>query len=229
MIDYRKFRFSKLNTPQFSHLKLLLYWPLYGLAFFFVERVSTDRAWRVMHCALDDLIPFCEYFLIPYMLWFAYLIGMLLYTLLCDIPAFKRLMWFIIFTYTVTILIYLIYPTCQNLRPTSFERDNIFTRFLTYFYQFDTNTNVNPSIHVIGSLAVMFTSWHTKRFEKSVLWKVAFTVMGVLISISTVFIKQHSVIDIACALLLCGIFYPVMQINYKDAAPDTGATHLPKE
>ena len=48
-------------------------------------------------------------------------------------------------------------------------------------------------------------------------------------SISTVFIKQHSVIDIACALLLCGIFYPVMQINYKDAAPDTGATHLPKE
>ena len=100
MIDYRKFRFSKLNTPQFSHLKLLLYWPLYGLAFFFVERVSTDRAWRVMHCALDDLIPFCEYFVIPYMLWFVYLIGMLLYTLLCDIPAFKRLMWFIIFTYT---------------------------------------------------------------------------------------------------------------------------------
>ena len=42
-------------------------------------------------------------------------------------------------------------------------------------------------------------------------------------------VSHHSVIDIACALLLCGIFYPVMQINYKDAAPDTGATHLPKE
>ena len=219
MIDYRKFRFSKLNTPQFSHLKLLLYWPLYGLAFFFVERVSTDRAWRVMHCALDDLIPFCEYFVIPYMLWFVYLIGMLLYTLLCDIPAFKRLMWFTIFTYSVTIFIYLVYPTCQNLRPTSFERDNIFTRFLTYFYQFDTNTNVNPSIHVIGSLGVMFTAWHTKRFEKSLPWKILFTVVGVLISISTMFIKQHSAIDIACAVLLCGIFYPVMQIDYKDAAP----------
>lgn len=219
MIDYRKFRFSKLNTPQFSHLWLLLYWPFYGLAFLFVERISTDRAWRVMHCALDDLIPFCEYFVIPYMLWFVYLIGMLLYTLLCDIPAFKRLMWFIIFTYTVTILIYLVYPTCQNLRPTSFDRDNIFTRFLTYFYQFDTNTNVNPSIHVIGSLGVMFTSWHTKRFEKSVPWKMAFAVFGVLICISTVFIKQHSAIDIACAVLLCGIFYPVMQIDYKDAVP----------
>ena len=43
--------------------------------------------------------------------------------------------------------------------------------------------------------------------------------VGVLISISTVFIKQHSAIDIACAVLLCGIFYPVMQIDYKDAAP----------
>ena len=65
----------------------------------------------------------------------------------------------------------------------------------------------------------MFTSWHTKRFEKSLPWKILFTVVGVLISISTMFIKQHSAIDIACAVLLCGIFYPVMQINYKDAAP----------
>ena len=33
VVDYRKFRLSKLNDPEFSHLKLLLFWPFYGLCF----------------------------------------------------------------------------------------------------------------------------------------------------------------------------------------------------
>ena len=37
-VDYRQFRFSKLNTPEFSHVWLLLYWPLFGLGFSYVER-----------------------------------------------------------------------------------------------------------------------------------------------------------------------------------------------
>lgn len=47
-------------------------------------------------------------------------------------------------------LIYLVFPTCQDLRPTQFARDNILTRFVAWFYNFDTNTNVCPSIHVLG-------------------------------------------------------------------------------
>lgn len=40
-----------------------------------------------------------------------------------------KLMKFIIITFSVTILIYLVFPTCQELRPATFERDNIITRF----------------------------------------------------------------------------------------------------
>lgn len=32
-VDYRKFRFSKLSTPEFSHVWLLLFWPVFGLGF----------------------------------------------------------------------------------------------------------------------------------------------------------------------------------------------------
>lgn len=78
-----------------------------------------------------------------------------LYTLLYDIDSFQRMMKYILLTYTIAIVTYLIWPTCQELRPVSFERDNFLTRFIAGFYQFDTNTNVCPSIHVIGSLAVM--------------------------------------------------------------------------
>ena len=68
-VDYRQFRFSKLNTPEFSHVWLLLYWPLFGLGFSYVERFYPVAHYIEMHCALDDLIPFNEWFLIPYMFW----------------------------------------------------------------------------------------------------------------------------------------------------------------
>lgn len=79
-VDYRQFRFSRLNTPEFSHVWLLLYWPLFGLGFSYVERFYPVAHYIEMHCALDDLIPFNEWFLIPYMFWFVYLIGAVAYT-----------------------------------------------------------------------------------------------------------------------------------------------------
>ena len=92
--DYRQFRLRKLNTPDFSHIKLLLFWPVFGLAFLALERFRPHAAYHVMHCALDDAIPFSEWALIPYLLWFVYLIGALAYTFFQDVPAFRRMMRF---------------------------------------------------------------------------------------------------------------------------------------
>ena len=48
--DYRQFRLRKLNTPEFSHIKLLLFWPVFGLAFLALERVKGET--------LDELVGF---------------------------------------------------------------------------------------------------------------------------------------------------------------------------
>ena len=98
----------------------------------------------------------------------------------------------------------MIWPTCQNLRPAAFERDNLLTRFMAQFYQFDTNTNVCPSIHVLGTMAVLLTSYHC-RSTSTPGWKIAFTVAAVLICASTVFLKQHSILDVAAAFALCPV------------------------
>ena len=205
-VDYRAFRLRKINDEAYRHLKLLLYWPLYGLLFLYVERLYPVESYHVMHCALDDWIPFNEWFLIPYLFWFVFLAGMHVYTLLYDTEAFKRMMHFIILTYSAAILAYLVWPTCQDLRPASFPRDNLLTAFIAGFYQFDTNTNVCPSIPVIGSLAVMFTAWHCRGLAHWG-WKLAFTLTAVLICASTLFIKQHSALDILAALPICLIAY----------------------
>lgn len=207
MTDYRKFRFSKLNTPEFEHLKPIIFWPLFGLVFMIQERFLT-LDYNVMHCALDDKIPFCEFFLIPYMFWFVFLVGMHLYLLLFDTKTFKQFMWFIIITYSITAVIYFVYPSMQELRPSEFLRDNVFTRFIKRFYEFDTNTNVCPSLHVVGSVAVLAASLNTPRF-KTRGWRAFYIISTALICISTVFLKQHSVLDIPPALVICAAAYPV--------------------
>ena len=204
VIDYRKLRLNNISTDEFKHLKLLLFWPMFGLLFLFVERFYQVDNYYPMYCKLDDLIPFCEWFLIPYLFWFVFLVGMHLYTLLYDIDTFNRMMKYIIITYSAAIIIYLIFPTRQELRPVRFQRDNILTSFVSGFYQFDTNTNVCPSIHVIGSLAVMEAALWSKQISSKGI-KATFVVMAVLISLSTVFMKQHSIIDLLAALPICFI------------------------
>ena len=206
MIDYRSFRFSKLGTNEFRHLKLLLFWPIFGFLFLYVERLSPINTYYPVSCAWDACIPFCEFFVIPYLFWFVYLIGMLLYTLLYDIDAFRKLMWFIIISFSIVSVIYFVFPTCQELRPVAFERDNPFTRFLYYFYQFDTNTNVCPSLHVIGSVAVWCASWCVEQF-RTLPWRLFFGITALLICASTLFLKQHSVIDVIAAIPVCLIAY----------------------
>ena len=122
-----------------------------------------------------------------------------------DTESFVKMMKFIILSYSAAMLIYILFPNCQELRPLTFERDNLFTRFLEGFYQFDTNTNVCPSIHVIGSVAVALTAWNSRHFRKAG-WRIAFCISAFLISISTVFLKQHSVLDIFAAIPICFIF-----------------------
>lgn len=206
MIDYRKFRLNKLNDKEFSHIKPLLFWPLFGLVFSFLEK-GLKLNYQTIYCSFDDKIPFCEYFIIPYYFWFVFLIGMQIYAFFFDIPAFRNYINFTILTYTVTIIVYILFPNQQTLRPMTLPRDNIFSDIVAWMYNFDTNTNVCPSIHVLGSFAVYFSARKSKLFS-GFWWRAAFLVMTVLISVSTVFLKQHSIIDIIAALVLCAVAYP---------------------
>ena len=206
MVDYSNFRLDKINTPEYRHLKYLLFWPVYLASFAILERVWIHPYYHPVHCAIDDIIPFCEYFLIPYCLWFLEFVFIQAYTLLFDVEEFNIYILFLIVGFMGTIHIYMIYPTCQELRVTEFPRDNVLTDIVKALYEFDTNTNVCPSLHVIGAMAALISSWHAKGLDKA--WiRLTFIALTVLISLSTVFLKQHSFVDVVAALPVCLIAY----------------------
>ncbi len=210
---YRDFNFKNITSVKYRHLFLILFWPVYLSLFIFTEKFVTP-VYNV-YSPLDDLIPFCEFFVIPYVLWYALLAFVSLYTLFFDIPSFKKFYWFLSITCIITFSLYIIFPNMQNLRPQEFARDNIFVDVMKNLYDIDTNTNVCPSIHVIFSLGMLFTMWNSKHFN-STLWRIAELIIAVSICLATVFLKQHSVIDIFTGVALSFIVLPfVTKINKK--------------
>ncbi len=200
-VDYRGFRLSKLNEPRFAHLKLLFGWVGYFVLYFLTENLIPAESCHPIHCRLDDLIPFCEYFLIPYVGWYLLIVVSLGYFLLYNVDNFKRLQTYIIITQVAAMLIYILYPSRQDLRPDVFPRENIFTWFISLLYTFDTNTGVCPSLHVAYSLGIAST-W-LREESASTLWKVFVVIFVILICLSTMFIKQHSAVDFFAAIPVC--------------------------
>lgn len=201
VVDYRQFRLSKLNTPQFSHLKLLWGWVFYFAAYFLTENLIPAEKCSVVHCALDDLIPFCEVFIIPYVFWYFLVLGSLVYFMLYNVDSFKKLQKYIIITQVVAMSVYIIFPSRQDLRPLVFERKNVFTAVIGFLYSFDTATNVCPSLHVAYSFGIM-SVWLREK-GVSVWFKTFIVAAVIIICMSTMFIKQHSAVDVFAALPVC--------------------------
>ncbi|MEE0945096.1 MAG: phosphatidic acid phosphatase [Clostridia bacterium] len=202
----------KMLTGEYRHLLMLIYWPVFGLIFWTME-LMPGRIYHPVESVLDSMIPFCEWFAIPYFFWFIYIIGSIVYFFFKDKTAYIKYMWFVIITYTITLIVYAIYPTSQLLRPEITE-DGILFDVIRWLYGYDTNTNVCPSLHVIGSIAVMFAAVKCNSIKSR--WiKVIYVITAVAICASIVFIKQHSIIDLFWGVIVSLVAYPVVFADNK--------------
>ena len=200
-IDYRTFRLSKLNDPQFAHLKLLGGWIWYFIMYFLTENLIPPERCHIMHCAVDDMIPFNEYFLIFYTGWYLLVAGSLAYYFLYDVQRFKELDLYIFVTQVVAMAIYIIYPNRQDMRPEVFPRENFLTACIGLLYRQDTPTGVCPSLPVAYFMGIASAWLKEKNVSK---WFKAFIIVAVVfICLATMFIKQHSAVDFFVALPVC--------------------------
>ena len=201
VVDYKKLRLSNITSPQYRHVLLLGGWLVYFSLYFITENLIPYENCHVVHSALDDQIPFCEVFVVPYLLWFFLVAGSLLYLFLYDVPNFRRLSIYIMITQAGAMLVYILWPNIQLLRPETMPRDNFFTWVLSIVYSFDTPTGVLPSLHAAYSIAILSVFWHRK--ETKLWWRILLPIFVATIIAATFFVKQHSVLDAAAAIPLC--------------------------
>lgn len=192
-------------------IPMVIYMIVYLILFFIVESLTEDR-YHLIHMKLDDMIPFCEYFVIPYFCWFAYVAGFVLYFIFVDKESYWPMFWFLVTGMTLFLIVSFVYPNGHELRPAEFARDNLFTRMIADLYKTDTATNILPSIHVYNSLGIHIAVRKSKRLSKHRPVQIASEILCALIIMSTVFIKQHSMVDVISAFALAAAMYVLIYV-----------------
>ncbi|MBQ2802677.1 MAG: phosphatase PAP2 family protein [Lachnospiraceae bacterium] len=201
---------EKLKTlyARYKHgIPLVIYVIVYLTWFAYLEENVTN--YQVIHMAIDDYIPFCEIFVIPYFLWFGYIAITVLFLFFKDKDSFYKSCIFLCTGMTIFLVISTLWPNGHHLRPAVMPRDNIFTQMIANLYQTDTATNLWPSIHTYNSLGAHFAIMNCKALEKKRGIRIGSLILAVSIILSTVLIKQHSVFDMLTAFVLAAVMYAV--------------------
>lgn len=192
------------------------YMLFYLVSFFILERQPVRQV--IIHCAWDEKIPFCEYFIIPYVIWFFFVAGTVLYFWLFNESSgeYARLVGSLATGMTIFLIVSFVCPNRHMLRP-NLTGDGILIEAVRLLYWIDTPTNIFPSIHVFNTMACYLALRKNKRCRENRAAMLGIGVISVSIILSTMFLKQHTVLDVIGALGLnwvCyGVFYKWMPQN----------------
>lgn len=192
----------KTFFQKYKHSLVLLYGLIYMPWFLWLES-RADLPYHVIHISLDDKIPFIEYFIVPYLLWFVYVAAVFIYLFFQkNKKEFYQYCIFLFTGMTLFLIISTVYPNGHLLRPSSFERHNVFTFAVQILYQADTATNIFPSLHVFNSIAAHRAVANSAKLRKNLLLRGGSFLLMVSIILATMFLKQHSVLDVISGIML---------------------------
>ena len=129
-----------------------------------------------------------------------------------DTASYDKLCLMMFSGMTFCLILYMVLPNGLDIRPTVEEvgRSNIAMTLMQLIWKADASVNVCPSIHCQSSACMAMAFSHSKLAEGKPQRKVLAWVWAALICLSTVFTKQHSVIDVACGLAVAFVWLPVV-------------------
>ena len=189
-----------------AHFWPMIFYMLFYMFWFRILEETRRNHYYVVEMAVDRKIPFLEGFVVPYFSWFVYVAFWCVILYYCDRESYDRASTYLMIGMTIFLLVSAFLPTRQNLRLTVMPRNNVFTRMVEALWRADTPTNVSPSIHVFNTAALLLTVMKSASpVLKRTAVRIADLVWSVLICLSTMFIKQHSLFDVIMAILMVAV------------------------
>ena len=193
------------------HLWFQAYWVVYLVWFFWLDLTITDPKY-IIHSPIDDFIPFNEWFVFPYCSWFLLLAAVTALLWWNDTESYDKLCLMMFSGMTFCLILYMVLPNGLDIRPTAeaVGRDNIAMQIMQLLWKADASVNVCPSIHCqsSGCMALAFSQSRLAKGRPGL--KVLAWVWAALICASTVFTKQHSILDVVYGLALVAVWVPIL-------------------
>ncbi len=157
------------------------------LLYFLTNRIHAPSTWFFQDTWLDKYIPLVPYFIIAYVCLYPYIL--ITIVLMWDTPLSTQFFTcFSIAAWTAALMWYVAPAGIVRHRRLG---PDFFSQMIVWLYEHDQENNTIPSSHVFYSLIcsyfLMLAYPHVQLL---------FVVVGILISISTVFVKQHHLADI---------------------------------
>lgn len=196
---------------RYKHIWVFSYFLIYLPWFVYLEK--TVKTYHIIYHVIDDFIPFNEYFIVPYYWWFLYMFLTMTFFFFKDVDEFYRYMFYLAIGMSFCLLVCQLYPNGTDFRPVVDPNKNWASYLVHLIHRADTPTNVFPSIHVYNSIGTHIAIAKSKHFRNN-LWVNAISgISMVLICASTVFLKQHSILDVIGSVVVGYIVYLIL---YRD-------------
>ena len=172
---------------------------LLNLAAFFGTRLFTDHMKHYdLSIPLDHLLPFLPIFIIPYALAFAqWIIGYIMIAREGKEYCYRIMIGEMI-SKVIVGMFFIFLPTIMT-RPEVTGTD-IFSKAVAVLYKIDAPTNLFPSIHCLESYICMRSALEMKTVDNR--YRIAMVVMSILVYLSTLFLKQHVILDFFGAVIV---------------------------
>ncbi len=191
----------------FQKYRHALWFLLFGAlsAFYFVSQ-HVGLRYHVVHLPLDDRIPFCPAFVVFYILWYFYVPGCMLWACLRAKDVFCRQAAALFSGAFLCVAMFVLYPTCIDFRPAA-EGAGVFRALCRLIYAHDAPVNVFPSLHCYEALVLHLVTFRAPPLRAHKALRLASFALVVLICLSTLLVKQHSVADLVAGCTLAVVMY----------------------
>lgn len=156
---------------------------------------------------LDRLIPFSKYFIVPYLLWIPFLAGMLTFFFFQDSRLYKKQLLTINIGALICFLIYIFFQTTVP-RPELTGTDFL-TNLVRITYSWDNPYNALPSTHVLTSYSIFLGIQELSPGSKLTMKLAGFMCLAIIVS--TVFLKQHTILDCTASIVIVNVLSNVLE------------------
>lgn len=155
---------------------------------------------------LDHAIPFVPIFILPYVIWYAFIVIMLATFCAKDRGLYYRTLFTQCLGLIACFIIYSVFQTTVP-RP-EIPVEGMLYRVVNWVYSTDNPYNCFPSVHVLTSYLMIKGTNACPGLPKPA--KILAKLCAVSIIVSTLFVKQHALLDIAAAVLLVELLWAVV-------------------
>ncbi len=200
------------SNSQRSLRTLCIFGVALSVTYFLSKLINIGYGPFVPDIPWDHHIPFVPMFVLIYFGSYIYWVAGVWHVGSRGREALYELLTAAILSFGVCLLFFVFLPT-TIVRPEITE-SGVFNELMRLLYRLDTPQNLFPSMHCMNSWLIFIAVRGRKEYSKWV--RIFFCVFSLFVFASTVFVKQHFLIDIVAGVLLAEIMTLVVRKLHVD-------------